>query len=103
MADVPTPTPVEGWARERRLGQFDIQALEDAVARQEEAQRIKLTAARQRAQVAALMLLMGTVAVIVAVTAILGWAWGTGVGGMMMLIMGFLLGRDGSATNERGQ
>lgn len=104
MADVPEPKPVEGWAQERRLGQFDVAALDEMVERARIREEAQAAARRQRALAAALMLLVGALAVIIAVTAILGWAWGTGVGGMMMLIMGYMLGRDeSSTTTERGQ
>lgn len=103
MADVPAPKPVEGWAQERRLGVFGPD-LEAALERQREREAAQASAQRQKSLVAALMLLVGMVAIIVSVTAILGWAWGTGVGGMMILIMGYMLGRDDSGTNnERGQ
>lgn len=103
MADVPTPKPVEGWAQERRLGVFGPD-LEKALEHQREREAAVASAQRQKALVAALMLFVGMVAIIVSVTAILGWAWGTGVGGMMILIVGYMLGRDDSGTNnERGQ
>lgn len=103
MADIPPPKSVEGWAQEPRLGPVDSRVLDEMMERQARRREEAASAQRQRALVAVLMLALGATALIVAVTAILGWAWGTGAGGMMFLIMGYMLGRDDTGTNERGQ
>lgn len=101
MADVPEPTPVEGWARERRLGKFELDGLQEVLERQAEREAVQASVARQRALVAAVLLSLGILAVVAAVTAILSWSWGLLVFGMMCIIVSVMFGMDSSSTDDK--
>ena len=103
MADTPAPKPVEGWAQERRLGRFDMEALQEAVERQEAARQAEIDMRRMRSIVVLILLSVGTVALLVGVTALLGWPWALLVFGMMCLIVSVMIGMERTPTDTKGQ
>lgn len=103
MADVPKPTPVEGWARERRLGRFDIEALQEAAERQQAAVQAQIAMRRTRALTALILLSLGAVALLVGVTALLGWPWALLVFGMMCIIVSLMIGMERTPTETKEQ
>lgn len=104
MADVPEPKPVEGWARERPLGVFGPTDIEEMIARHNAELEAAHAAQRRRALVSLALLALGAVALLVAVTALLNWAWGLLTFGTMCIIVSLLIGMDrSSSTSKKGQ
>lgn len=103
MADVPEPKPVEGWAQERRLGRFDMEAIQELAERQEAARQAEIAARRLRAIVSAVLLVLGALALLVGVTALLGWPWALLVFGMMCIIVSVMIGMERTPTDTKGQ
>lgn len=99
MADVPDPIPVDGYAYKRPLGQFG-KTIDDQTV-QEDSEPSQLNPAFLRDVIALALIMLAIAAITTGVTALLGWAWGLIVFGMMCAVIGVLLGITSSGPNSK--
>lgn len=99
MADVPDPIPVDGYAYKRPLGQFGKQIDDQSV--QDDSEPPRLNPAFLRDLIGLVLILLAVAAITTGVTALLGWAWGLIVFGMMCAVIGVLLGITSSGPDSK--
>lgn len=99
MADVPDPVPTDGWANVRRLGRFGPP--DSTQTAESDSDALQLNPGYVRDVVALVLIVVSMASITTGVTALLGWAWGAIVFGMMCAVIGVLLGITSSGPDSK--